>query len=1412
MNAAQAQEKNQSALAQLTFLTAGSEMADCIRAYDWSHSPLGPVEFWPAALLSTLSICLSARFPMAIYWGAKGHLLYNDAWRPILGNKHPWALGRSASEVWPEIWQTIDPLFETVRTTGQATWRQDELLPMHRFGYLEECYFDYSFNPITGQSKTIEGILNVVQETTFRVLSERRTRLLSELASRSATAKSEQDACRLSIEAIATDPADVPFAILCTAEPEGGLRVLASTGFSGSVPAKFKSSDDSLFVPLKPNSQPVVIKDFVEQFHLVPVGFWPEPVTQTVLLPITTASESPAAVVLIAGVNPRRHLDDNYIRFFELIASHVASTLSNAKTFEEERKRALALAELDRAKTTFFSNVSHELRTPLTLILGPLEDELRERSGPSERLELAHRNSLRLLKLVNTLLDFSRLEAGHLEASFVPTDLAAFTIELANVFRVGIERAGLRLLVDCPPLPDLVYVDRDMWEKIVFNLLSNAFKFTLEGEIEIRLHRAPGAAASTNAPNGAPGKLALPCACLTVRDTGTGIPAAELPRIFERFHRVRNSRARSHEGTGIGLALVQELVRRHGGCAGLESTEGSGTTFTIWIPLGSSHLPKDRIGETSTMASTPSGALPFMEEARRWSLENPSARNFSAAAPAATSGDEPDHQHNSQTGARILLADDNADMRDYVRRLLLGRGYDVVAVSDGEAALAAIRADPPALVLSDVMMPRLDGFGLLRALRADSRTSGIPVILVSARAGEEARTEGVEAGADDYLTKPFSARELIARVSTHVNLNRIRRDAEAKIRDTLDSITDGLYGVDAAGRISYFNATARHTIAKNNLDPDHLIGRDFFEAFPELLDVEAGRTLKQTLRERVPTAAEIFYAPWQRWFGVRHYPTADGGVSSFFQDITERKHSEEILRQNEALFTALVNLAPTGVYVVDAQFRLQQINALALPAFAKVEPKIGRDFGEVMNILWGPEVGAQIVKVFRHTLATGERYVSPRFSEYRHDLGENKAYEWELQRVDRADGQHAVVCYFNDITEKLQSEQALINAKAAAEAANRAKDDFLAALSHELRTPLNPALLIASEAADNHELPEEVRLNFDKIRKNIELEARLIDDLLDLTRITAGKMALDRNLVDVHDILSDALLTIQAEQQEKRIALSVNFQAERSLVDGDAVRLQQVFWNVLKNAVKFTPPNGQITIATADGNASRLTIRITDTGLGMNSAELARAFGAFMQGDHAGTAGTHRFGGLGLGLAISAKLVELHSGKITAQSAGRHLGSSFQIELPSVGSSVGQRSGRNSSEGNGGAVKLNGHTAPASVLLVEDHEITRSVLAQLLARRNYHVFAADCVAKARELADRHKFDLLICDIGLPDGNGHDLMNEIREKYGLKGIALTGYGMEEDIARGRAAGFVTHLIKPVRIQSLENALALVRSIL
>ncbi len=753
-------------------------MGALMRRRDWSATPFGPPLNWPQSLRSAVSIMLNSRYPIALYWGSELALLYNDAWSPIAGGKHPWALGRPGREVWPEIWSTIGPLFSKVITTGEGVWQEDELLPMLRHGYLEECYYNFTFSPVRGESGTIDGIFNAVVETTDRVLSERRLRTMSRMGERADPALSVEGACKWATSILGENAADVPFALVYLRDGTTARLAASASIDAGSVAAPTEISlgdGPSGHWPLADAS--AMAKTMVIRAPGDPAltsTFWSEPVTEVVIVPITTAAEERPSAFLVAGANPRRRVDATYQSFFELAAGHIGTAIATARAYEDERHRVEALAEIDRAKTAFFSNVSHEFRTPLTLMLGPLADALAEAVEPAQRsrLEVAQRNAMRLLRLVNVLLDFSRIEAGRVEATFRPTDLAALTADLASSFRSATDKAGLELKVDAQSLSEPAYVDRDMWEKIVLNLVSNAFKFTHQGEIAVDLREQSGKAV------------------LIVRDTGIGIPAWALPTLFERFHRVEGAQGRSFEGSGIGLALVKELVNLHGGEIAVESEEGRGTTFTVFIPLGVTHLSPDRVrANPPDEIMTAGRAHSFVDEALHWIPgEGADASFFGAGAPRdlpMTDGTE-----SQGTAGRVLVADDNADLRNYIARLLSAQGYEVEVVVDGEAALAALRKRRPDLLITDVMMPRLDGFGLLRSLRNEEALRELPVIMLSARAGDEAKVQGLDAGADDYLTKPFSGRELLARVSANIKLARLRREATAAIRESEERLRE----------------------------------------------------------------------------------------------------------------------------------------------------------------------------------------------------------------------------------------------------------------------------------------------------------------------------------------------------------------------------------------------------------------------------------------------------------------------------------------------------------------------------------------------------------------------------------------------------------------------------------------------
>ena len=754
-------------LIESVFAGAG-EVAARMRELDWSATPLGPVEQWPQALRTIVRVVLASGYPMAICWGPDFVVLFNEAYLPMLGT-NPWlSLGRGSGDIEAqrESWPSMKPVFEKVMIDGQGTVFVDLLIPLNRRGYLEELYASFSCSPIPDDNGNAGGVLIIAVETTERVLEDRRRHLLSDLALRMAGVRNEEEVWRVSAEILGRDRLSLPFSFLYEYQPREHQAYLAGASIE---------TDDALRPPVIDcrsenlwRFDPALTRDgvVVELGNCaseVPVPNWPSPPKQACVAPTRLGDYGEALGFLVAGIHPGRAFDDAYRQFVYRITEQITIGLTSARAYEQERQRAGALAELDHAKTTFFSNVSHEFRTPLTLMLGPLDEvltEASERLSPEhhELLVAVRRNGLRLLNLVNTLLDFSRIEAGRAQASYQLTDVATFTREIASAFDSAMQNAGLSFSVECQPIAEPVYLDRDMWEKIVLNLLSNAYKFTFAGEVVLTMKSVDGAVE------------------LRVRDTGVGIPEANREQVFERFHRIESTQARTYEGTGIGLALVQELVKLHDGSVRVESAVDAGSTFIVTIPGGKEHLPAERIQAAQALASTTIRAEAYVEEARRWSGSELDVDVDEAMLGERLSFASPPKPKAAEKRELIVVADDNADMRQYLTRLLSER-YEVHAVADGRQALEARQQLRSALVLADVMMPHLDGFGLLRAIRDDSALADTPVILLSARAGEESRVEGLEADADDYLIKPFAARELLARVAAHVKMANVRRQS-----------------------------------------------------------------------------------------------------------------------------------------------------------------------------------------------------------------------------------------------------------------------------------------------------------------------------------------------------------------------------------------------------------------------------------------------------------------------------------------------------------------------------------------------------------------------------------------------------------------------------------------------------------
>jgi signal transduction histidine kinase/CheY-like chemotaxis protein len=901
---------------------AGTEakLDHLVREFDWAKTPVGPIDRWPESLKTLVRVLLTSRFAMWMGWGPDLTFFYNDAYaRMTLGKKHPWALGRPSREVWAEIWDDIGPRIQRVLDSGEATWDEALLLFLERSGYREETYHTFSYSPLADNDGKVRGNLCVVSEETDRVIGERRLRTLRSLADELNQTFTEEQVCASIARSLSGNQKDLPFSLIYLFSEDGKQAEQAcQTGVEpghAAAPSSILLNEPDELWPVSEiwnGHASVIVEKLSDRFARVPSGAWDSPPSAAILVPITSQGQDRPAGVFVAALNPYRQLDTDYRGFVDLVAGQIAASIANARAYEAERKRAEALAEIDLAKTRFFSNVSHEFRTPLTLILGPLQDLLARSQthlSPTakEHLELANRNGARLLRLVNTLLDFSRIEAGRVRAVYQATDVASFTEELASVFRSATDRAGIGLVVNCKPTEEPAYLDRDMWEKIVLNLVSNAFKFTFDGEIEVSVRQV--------------GRNAELC----VRDTGVGIPAEEIPRLFDRFHRVPNTRSRTNEGSGIGLALVHELVKLHGGSMRVESVPGQGSSFIVSIPLGQDHLESGQVGGDRPLSSTATGATPFVEEALRWLPESGSigtpteiAKDYDLMAVPAPSFSE------DTTRSRVLIADDNADMRVYLMHLLAER-YEVQAVANGRDALDAAAEKTPDLVLSDVMMPELDGFGLLRELRARPETRTVPFILLSARAGEESRVEGLQAGADDYLVKPFSARELIARVQTHLQLAHVRneagkavRESETKLQISLKASNMGVFywhpgedRTEADARVLEIfglSSTDQLTLAEalgRMIHPDDRT--KYAEGVKRSIDPAGDGKLQQEIRICLEDGRE-------RWISVTAQVQFAGGsravrMAGLIGDITPRKRAEISLRESEERQAFLLTLS-----------------------------------------------------------------------------------------------------------------------------------------------------------------------------------------------------------------------------------------------------------------------------------------------------------------------------------------------------------------------------------------------------------------------------------------------------------------------------------------------------------------------
>ena len=1425
-------------------LAGAGEACALARAVDWSRTAIGPVEGWSQALRSTASLVLHNHSPMLLWWGADFVQIYNDAYRPVLGAKHPRSMGQRFRDCWSEVFHILGPMAERPFRGGPASVSDDIAVLIERKTPREETHFRLAYSPVPDETveSGIGGVLATVTEITDQVYADRQLRTLRDLGARgSADVQAVEEACINAAAVLHENPWDVPFALFYLLDDAGThARRVASAGMDRHVleqlaPEKIdltKVGEGDLWrirdVALEKRIEVVPLAQHEEDNHAdrLPRSPWDDAIGSAIVLPIVSSNHPHACGVLVCGLSPHRVLDAGYRMFFDLTTSQIVTAIRDARTLEEERNRANALAAIDRAKTAFFSNVSHEFRTPLTLMLGPVAELASDPALPEAaraRLDLAHRNALRLLRLVNTLLDFSRIEAGRVQAFYESTDLAGLTRELASTFRSAIESGGLVYEVDCQTLAQPVYVDCEMWERIVLNLLSNAFKYTLHGAITVRLYEQDGEAV------------------LEVSDTGVGIAEHELPKIFQRFHRVEGVAGRTQEGAGIGLALVHELVKLHGGSIVAASEVGRSTTLSVALPFGTAHLPADRLKPAGSRGAAASSAPGMVEEALRWIPGE--AMNLSSGLTDIVPDAVPLVEMPASGSARrprVLVADDNADMRAYLRGMLAGR-YAVEVVANGVEALEAASRRRPDLILADIMMPGLDGLGLVQAIRTDKHLLDVPVILLSARAGEEARLDGLASGADDYLIKPFSARELMARVGALLELVALRHKSNERFRALVSASSDAVWSMNA-------DWTEMRLLQGGNFIADtkdsalpwierYIVPEDRPSLLVHIDEAIRSKGLFE-LEHRVRRADGSL-----GWILSRAIPALDehGEVAEWFGmavDVTEARHIDAVLRDTAAwleaqkgAFQSAVNNAPLAVSLdVLARAAVGQMGSQARCAFyiANAEQTelshvtgmseeyalntegipIGPDSLACGLAAWkrDPVITPDVTQdpLWRDWLWLAQQYgyrgcwsfpvetaggkVVGTFTMYHEAPLEPTARDLEL--ATRLTQSAAII-----ISRHQEAEERRRNAESL-QLANRQKDEFLAMLAHELRNPLAPianAAELLSRIVTGH--VEEQRA-IEMIRRQAGQLTRLVDDLLDISRITQGRITLQRGPVDLASVVSQGVEMIEPKRREKRHTLTIETTTSDAplFVEGDMARLVQCVGNILTNAVKYTDPGGDIRVWTRPDGAHAV-IGIADNGSGIPAALLPYVFDLFVQSE---STLDRAQGGLGIGLAVVRRLVDMHGGTVVARSEGPGHGATFEIRLPRIARPARPAPLADPVE-----------VSPRRVLVVDDNRDAADSLSMLLALQGHTAEVAYSGCEAIRRAKTFLPEVALLDIGLPGMNGYELAQELRAMPQLDGIcliALTGYAQPEDYQRTRQAGFDHHMVKPIDQSALMRRVA------
>eukprot|EP00762_Andalucia_godoyi_P003453 ANDGO_04383.mRNA.1 Sensor histidine kinase TmoS len=1403
-----------------------SMMSQLCRKFDWSKTPMGPPETWSPSLQTATSLCLVCQLPLFLFCGDEHIVLYNDAYAPTFGKKHPSALGTPGEVAWAEIWPVIGPWVKSVYETGESCAYEDLCLILNRSGFPEETYHSFSYSAVGLESGTICAVLVSVAETTNKVIGKRRLQFRNELSRAFSSVESTQDVWQRSLNVCKSNKVDLPFVMLYAVNANGEaceegklssktVRLVGTTGgidnehvLCGCGEEGSEASRDDWWGFSRDwdrrDCKIVDIREFCDctsaanhRTSLPMAEHWKDRVcTHAVVVPIFGPIVENPVGFFVSGVNPLRNFDEDYRDFILVMVEQIASAISAARALESERRRSEELANLDRAKTTFFSNVSHELRTPLSLMIGPLADVVqysKEKMYDPEikhRLSLIDRNCQRLLRMVNNLLDFARIEAGRSQSVFCPQDVCRLSLEISSLFDSLMRKGGLTFTFrasDAVLEDPVVYVDRSLWEKIVCNLLSNAFKFTLEGFVSMTLDVRIDAAG-------------LKWLQVDIQDSGCGIREEDRLHVFERFYRIEGSDGRSFEGTGIGLALTQELVKLHGGYIDVDSELGRGSCFSVNIPYGNLHLPRDRIFENQSdnvVHSVHSSAgLGAVKEASLWiETENSSCRSSIDETMSVTDQGEslflqdkyrmssrsssPELNTKSRSSflsglrhSRILVADDNADMRSYMQSVLQPF-WAVETANDGIEAYEKLLSGGFDLLLSDVMMPRLDGYGLIDRVRSNEALQTTPIILLSARAGEEAKVEGLRLGADDYLVKTaFSAKELLARVRNHLELRHLRSALENEVEKRTKQL------------------------------------------------VQVNESLQREVEERI--------------------------------------RAEKALAASEKRYRLLLAVSPVGLVHADTAGIPNYANPFTQALFEKTESEICAGFWiQSIHPDYQQTVAAAWVNYVQRVHE--EFHFQPFHITYPIVKSSERLCWVFVQGIPEFhENTHESIGFIltvTDITDQkvAEDERLLASTKAEEEQRSRALEaelnrkklqDFIDTLSHEVRNPLSGTILNLeqqSELADklmvlhsefsmsgvDTDLADQLSVVILELKETVlaiqlcsNHQRNIFNQVIELSALENSKVRLQISSFSLQAAIREAVSMHDAVSAKKSITLVPDVPVGDYFVESDIVRFKQVLINLISNAIKYNRIGGMVRVRLEVQSSSTeypVTIRVQDSGPGFTNEEKSKLFDRFSQlsRSHGGMDVAVHENSSGLGLAISKGIVSLFGGAIDVHSVLGE-GSTFVVALPWKVSAVSPGCRRPSA--NIAANLANSSPFPMAtshpserILVVDDNLISQKALHRLLTRRGYVCEVANDGEEAVLQFEMFRPDVIFMDLEMPRLSGLEATEQIRrieEERNLEPVrifAISGYARDETQAEAVAAGCDGYLAKPFRPEDLQRVI-------